>query len=221
MGFFPRGIVTLVFDDGYQEIYDSVVPLLNEYKIPAVFAVPLEGNRVEASENRAVAPWELWMSLSDQGHEIASHGITHTSLPKLSPEALDRELKEPAQALHAATLVYPGGGVNDIVVERAKKYYQAARTVKRGFEALPPEDPWHLKTFDYTRRNFSILKANMRAVQAVIKGAWLIETYHMVSNHDVDMTHSVPLDAFINHLAFLKRLPIQFKTIAQVMREYA
>ncbi|MBI4022100.1 MAG: hypothetical protein HY372_01990, partial [Candidatus Andersenbacteria bacterium] len=142
---------------------------------------------------------------------------THADLTQLAPAQLDDELRRPAAVLRATTLVYPGGAYNAYVKQRARVYYQAARTVSRGFERLPPPDPWQLKTYNFTRRNFTAIKANAAALTAWLANRWLIETYHLVVDGETSHTHSVSLRDFTAHLRFLSRLPIAVQTIDQVL----
>lgn len=199
-----KGVITFVFDDGYQHIFDEVVPLLDRYQLPGVFAIPLN-----------TPNWQQWLALSARGHEIAAHSVTHENLTQLSDQQLADELNQPAQALGATTLVYPGGAYDDRVMKVAAKYYTAARTVQRGFETVPPRERYQLKTFNWTRRNFSLWKANALAMWASLTNTWLIETYHIVSDQPTDETHAVSQAAFARHLAFVSHLPLAVRTIRE------
>lgn len=212
-----RGCVSLVFDDGYTAIYSQVVPLLEHFGLPGVFAVTIDQDNIERSEGLPVTPWQTWLTLGQRGHEIAAHSVTHADLTQLAPKQLDDELRRPSALLNSTTLVYPGGAYNAEVLERARVYYRAARTVSRGFEHLPPKKPWQLKSYNFTGRNFTAIRANAFALNAWLTNRWLIETYHLISDGDLSNPHSVSLRAFTAHLRFLSRLPIAVLTIDQVL----
>ena len=223
MKFLPtRGVITFVFDDGYERVYKNVLPILNKHNMPGVFALPLDGSAVEKSERarenpfQPIRPWQEWLAIQHEGHEIASHSNTHPDLTTLTEHELNSEIAYPAQTLNATTFVYPGGGHNDTVVEATKAHYAAARTVLRGFETLPPKNPWRLKTFNFSRNNFTLLKANMFAVWAYLTNSWLIETYHMIHDDTSEMVHTVKTNDFKKHVAFIARLPIAVKTIKDI-----
>lgn len=212
-----RGAITLVFDDGYRAVYQEVLPLLRRYNVRGVFAVPLrvENNSIEGEE---IASYQEWLSAAARdGHEIAAHGVTHTSFTKLVPNELAQELAEPAATLRTATLVYPGGAHDDRVVTEAKKQYTAGRTVLFGMNSIQPTDPMRLRTINFTKKNFSVARANIRALQALIQNKWLIETYHMVSKQSSQLTHSVPLHDLAAHLDFITSLPIRIATIEEIL----
>ncbi len=215
-----RGVITFVFDDGYEAVFKHVVPLLNERKLPGVFAIPLETDELVKTTGQRFVPWQQWLPLREGGHEIAAHGITHSDLTTLSSEQLQQELQRPAEALGATTLVYPGGAHDERVAKAVQTQYQAARTVQHGFESLSPQHPWQLKTIDYTQRNWSLLKANLRVAWAWLTNSWLIETYHLVyptldgvDSPESTLHHSVPFAEFARHVAFIQKMPIAVKTI--------
>lgn len=201
-----RGAVSLVFDDGYKEIYDLVLPLLKKYNLKAVFAVPVNVSEV---------PLEKWKEVAEkEGHEIAAHGINHTDLTTLSEIELDEELRRNSETLKISTLVYPGGGSNEKVRNAAKKYFSAGRTVLWGFEKIKPKDPYSLKTFNANRKNFRVWKWNLLALWACLTNSWMIETYHRVTS-DPEVFHTVLLKDLEAHFRFLSRLPVKNETIKE------
>ena len=210
-----RGTISLVFDDGYQEVYDTVLPLLARYNIRGVFAVPL---RVDMIAEQPIAPLTKWQQAAKKhGHEIAAHGITHTNMTTLSSSELTDELQKPAKEIPATTLVYPGGARDESVMNAAKKCYTAARSVIRGYETIPPKNAMALRTINFSKRNFSPLKANIHAMRAFLQDVWLIETYHMVSNSVSPLTHSALIDELEAHLDFISSLPVRIVPIQEVM----
>ncbi len=206
----------MVFDDGYEHILKDVVPLLDTYKIPGVFAIPLEGKTIGEQTGFSMAPVSQWQSIASRGHELAAHGATHTAFPKLTAQQLEEELTKSKQILAATTLVYPGGAHNDAVVTAAQKHFRAARSVIRGMEAIPPHDPMRLKTYNFTKRNFSLWRANALALWAYITNSWLIETYHMIADKQ-DSQYAISPEAFAQHIRFVSRLPIHIRTIRDVL----
>ncbi len=212
-----RGVITLVFDDGYQNVFDNAVPLLRANGLHAVFALPLNGSRLQRNRESAIKPWPQWLSLGAEGHELASHSVNHTDLTKISQAELERELREPSQSLGATTLVYPGGAFNTTVVNAARAHYTAGRTVIRGFETIPPRDPMRLQSFNFTIRNFSVWKANVLAAWTFLANSWLIETYHLVDDDGV-LKHRVRTRDLKKHLEFIARLPVSVRTIREVVQ---
>lgn len=214
-----RGALTFVFDDGYAEIYDRVLPLLHELGIRAVFAVPVRSDTVATAEHAPVIQLAQWQQACvADGHELAAHGVDHRPLTSLSPEQLARDLTETKQQTGATTLVYPGGAHDARVRRDAAAVYAAARTTRWGMERLPPLDPYALKTYNATRKNFSLWRWNVRLLLACLRNRWCIETFHRVTA-DPQPFHAVPPDRLARHLRFARRLPIRIVTICDVLHK--
>lgn len=216
-------MVTLCFDDGYQAVFNQVLPLLRRHVMRAVFAIPLNTAALETTEKSPVVPLEDWkLACAADGHELAAHGVTHSALTTLSDAELASELTRAQEATDARTLIYPGGAHDARVTAAARQYYRGARTVLPGFETLPPRAAYRLRSLVATGQNFQVWKWNLRALWAVITNRWLIETFHDVSPTGNRPTaavsrHTIPLPALEAHLKFLKRLPLRIATIREVM----
>jgi len=216
----PRGVVTLVFDDGYQNVYDHILPLLARYGVRAVFAIPVKTEQIAHSEGVPVAPLAAWRGACARGdHELAAHGVTHRAFTTLDDPTLRAELELCREVTGATTVVYPGGAHDDRVMAEAKPLFGAGRTVRRGLETLPPADPLQLHSHVATRRNFRVWLWNLRALWAWIANRWLIETYHAMSlsSEEHPDQHTVPLEAFERHLRFVRKLPVRLATIRETM----
>lgn len=215
-----RGAITFTFDDGYTEVFKTVPALLEKYNFKGVFAVALNHEKIEYTEKRPVTPWQKWIKLRQRGHEIAAHSLNHVNLTKPNAAELEKELKEPQEKLGATTLVYPGGAFSDKISNAAKKYYMAGRTVIHGFEKIPSQNPMQLRSYNWTRNNFSVAKANLLALWAYLTNSWLIETFHMVSDSDTELVHTVKSIDLDKHLHFVAKLPLYVRTIQETVGDY-
>lgn len=214
-----RGFLSLVFDDGYQDVLQYVVPLLQKQKIRATFAVPIETERVAQIHGVPIAPLNVWKeACSRDGHELAAHGVTHRSLTALSDQELTQELQDSQSATGATTLVYPGGAFDERVQREAARLFRVARTTQWGTESLPPRDPYALRTLNATGKNFRAWKFRPRELQSVLMNGWVIETFHRVTPTPKDF-HDVLLDDFAAHLSWLSHLPLRIATIRDVMHD--
>ncbi len=213
-----RGTLTLVFDDGYTEVTERVVPVLRQYGVKAVFAVPVSSETIRKSAGAPVASLADWQHLcAREGHELAAHGVSHAPLTMLSQRKLEADLDAAQKATGATTLVYPGGAQDERVRAATRGVFRAARGVLWGMETLPPKDRYALRTFNATRKNFSVLRWNIRALFAWLLDRWCIETYHRFTN-DPAIFHAVRLEDFERHLRFVTRLPLRIATIRTVLK---
>jgi glycosyltransferase involved in cell wall biosynthesis/peptidoglycan/xylan/chitin deacetylase (PgdA/CDA1 family) len=102
----PPRAVTLTFDDGYRDNYDTAFPVLREYQLPAiVFAVPglVDGSaklpRYDRSPTRMYLSWDELREMADHGFRVGSHSCTHANLTDLPPHAAQREILESKRIL--------------------------------------------------------------------------------------------------------------------------
>ncbi len=72
--------LTLSFDDGYKETYDSTIPCLADYGFRASYNIvtSLVGNTLG---NLTTSSWDNWQNALSEGMEIASHSMTHGRIP--------------------------------------------------------------------------------------------------------------------------------------------
>ena len=95
----PNGRLVLVFDDGYTEDHDEVLPVLRSAAVPACFAV-ISGE-IGSSGNLTTDQLD---ALVAAGSEIAVHGRKHRRLQALE---LDRDVTPGDDRLHVTGNVFP------------------------------------------------------------------------------------------------------------------
>jgi peptidoglycan/xylan/chitin deacetylase (PgdA/CDA1 family) len=143
--------ISLTFDDAYYDFYHYVFPLLREYKVKALLAVPVkyivEDTDVDAATRlhvphddamnegvyRERVPFCTWAELSQMvqsGYvEVASHSYSHSDLTGGSAD-LPREIAESKAILERrlsreiATFVHPFGRVNRKTHRMVQQHYR-------------------------------------------------------------------------------------------------
>jgi peptidoglycan/xylan/chitin deacetylase (PgdA/CDA1 family) len=135
--------VALTFDDGYENFFTLAYPILRDYRFTAtVFVVT---NKIHAQNDREreadsqYLTWEQIEALQQSGITFGSHTYTHSRLPGLPREAIQRELTDSKECLEARLkqeikyLAYPYGASNSEIQEIAMAVgYEAAWGVDRG-----------------------------------------------------------------------------------------
>ena len=148
-----KSLVSLTFDDGREEQYSGFYPILDEYDLKATFYVVTQ--RINW---KGVMGWDELKTLYKDGNEIGSHTHTHPHLTTLSNGELDFEFKRSHDMLrpfNCSTLAYPYGEYDERVVERARKYFIAARGYYNpnmrskglGLNLDPNQERYKLKVF--------------------------------------------------------------------------
>lgn len=98
-----RGLIGLTFDDGYTDVVDNALPVLQRFGFSGTFYV-LTGRLGGANEWDEGTPWPLvdeagirrW---ADAGFEVGSHGSKHVALAGAKPEVLRAEVAESREKL--------------------------------------------------------------------------------------------------------------------------
>jgi len=214
-----KGIVSLVFDDGYKETYENVLPLLAYFSFKGTFAIAVQQEKIAQSEKISTLPCDVWLEIKKEGHEIASHTVSHEDLATLINAKKIFELEASQKKLQANTLVYPGGSFDEETKIISQRLYQAARTMKKGLNDLPPFDWYELKSYPWLRSTL-VLKMNLLSWYAYRKGLWLIESFHLISSREKKYRFCINPLKLRKHLKFLAKYKIPVKTIAEVVKEY-
>jgi peptidoglycan/xylan/chitin deacetylase (PgdA/CDA1 family) len=141
----PRKPVAITFDDGYDDAYTAALPVLQKYHMTATFYV-ITG----FVDRPRYLTWDEVLALDRAGMEIASHTVSHPSLPSLAFEAKSFQLMTSEQTLESRLghpvldFCYPGGQL-DVPTEQAviRTGYLSATTTAFGYAALG-DDPFRL-----------------------------------------------------------------------------
>ena len=139
--------IVCTFDDGYSGVNDYALPIMKKYGFTATVFVctSLIGKDNKWNNKDAVLRQHLNMdelqNLHQHGWEIASHGVYHFNLLKLTDEEMEYELKESYDFLSSKwgmvlTYAYPYGAYNDFIKSCVGKYYKYAFSVTKGGTSL-------------------------------------------------------------------------------------
>lgn len=155
-----KKILTLSFDDGITQD-ERFIEILNKYGIRCTFNINsallgndgyLEINGKKISHKK-IAPEKVRDVY--EGHEIASHTLTHPNLTTLEPEKIIKQVEEDRLALselagyEVTGFAYPCGGINSnrVVADIIKNNtgVKFARTIVHSYNFDLPENKFLLK----------------------------------------------------------------------------
>lgn len=146
----PAKTAVITFDDGFQNFYTEVFPVLEEYEFGAtVFLVTdfcgkyndWKGNPPKLPLSRLLS-WKQIRELKKHGIEFGSHTRTHPDLTRTPAEKLENEIAgskkmiEDALGSEVATFAYPYGKFN----------LSVKRIVENSFDAACSTDLGKIKT---------------------------------------------------------------------------
>jgi hypothetical protein len=124
-----KGLVSLTFDDGWDNQYSNAEPIMKAANMPGTFFLITSTLGTKGYMTLAQAK-----SLQTDGAaEIGSHTVSHVDLTTLTPAKLDSELLNSKNTLEKTfgpitSLAYPYGANNATVQAAAAKYYTSARS---------------------------------------------------------------------------------------------
>lgn len=128
----PDRAVVLTFDDGFADLHDVALPLLDRYQFTATVFVTTGWIRDAAPPVAEPRPgqmlnWQQIRDLADAGLEVGAHSCFHPQLDQLPSSRLQRELRASKEILETglgcvvAGMAYPFGYSNASVRRVARE----------------------------------------------------------------------------------------------------
>ncbi|WP_368648444.1 polysaccharide deacetylase family protein [Castellaniella ginsengisoli] len=150
-------VVGITFDDGYANVLENAVPVLEECGFLATnyFVVRQLGGSNVWDADEGVPPSPLMdaaglRAWAAAGHEVGSHTLNHPDLSRISPELAVNEIRDSREALEqiagapVRAFCYPYGHFNAALAAVAREAgYDSATTTARGLARLD-DDPYAL-----------------------------------------------------------------------------
>jgi peptidoglycan/xylan/chitin deacetylase (PgdA/CDA1 family) len=156
----PEKSFVLTFDDGYVDIYEHALPILEKYGFVATIFVIAEFVK---ENGKNYLSWQKLRELAKNGFTVGSHALTHLSLSKLDSTAITHELQESKKLIEdqlgqtADLLAYPYGHSNDSIRRIARECgYRAAFGTSLGKYSL--FNLWRISVKENENKIFFYLK---------------------------------------------------------------
>lgn len=176
-----QGVVSLVFDDGHNSIYNQGAAKMSQYAMP--------GTLYMETTNTGVGNYVTLAQLTElqnvNGWDISAHGPT--DFTTMDASTLETFIKTTKQWLldngfskGADHLAYPNGNYNQTVLPIVAKYFRTARQSSTGqHETLPVVSPLRIKALhvDYTTGTANVLS---EVTKAITNKDWLILVFHRI-----------------------------------------
>ncbi len=215
---FDRGLVTITFDDGWEENVLTALPVMKEFgfKSNQFYATTfIEHPRVPNAR-------DIFKLFEVEGHEIGSHSVTHPHLTTLTGDELTAELAdskaflEEYLGIRIQYFATPYGAYNTSVNKNIMEHYAAHRTVDRGFNSKDNFDMSRLKCQSILHNTTTAQIAEW-ADKAKQERLWLILLYHKVAD-DPNKYDTSP-DDFREHMMVIREANIPVVTMSEALAE--
>jgi peptidoglycan/xylan/chitin deacetylase (PgdA/CDA1 family) len=184
--FVGQSMVTLSYDDGMTNNYEIVLPLHEQYGVPATFNII--ASRVQ--DTQQVGTYMNAKQILDahrRGIEIASHSYYHDAqLTSKTDQEVHFEMAESKTKLaqivgsEVETIAIPFSAYDDRVRSIAMQHYKGVRVHSNELNDIPPDDRYWLYSAiaPINTTTFDEIKAKID--QAVTLGKWCIIMMHGV-----------------------------------------
>src|SRR5690554_2313073 len=176
---FKKVAITYSFDDNTSNQIPVAIPLLNNYNFKATFNPVI---------NWVGGNWSGWQTAANNGHEIASHTVSHATLSDISVSEQDSEYKNSQSSIRTntgsecVTIAYPNCNIGDRTT--LAKYYIAGRTCDGQTASNNPSDFFTIGSIICgsegamkTAQDF-----NTRISNAVSAKGWCVFLIHGIDN---------------------------------------
>jgi len=157
----PQRAVILTFDDGYEDNYQNVFPILKEMGFMGTFFVLTD---VTDRAEPGYMTWDMLKEMYSEGMDIEVHGREHVEMSGRDHDWLVFHLLGASQTIqanlgyHPRFIAYPSGKYDDLTIQTAhEEGYWAAVTITNGAHHLNTDSfelqrvrihgDWTLNTF--------------------------------------------------------------------------
>ena len=165
----PDKPIILTFDDGYEDNWRVVLPMLEERGMKAVFYMV-----TNSIGQPGYLTWDNLFDMERRGMEIGSHTANHLPLTTLSPEKQREELRLSKLMLEwkgmktIYSFSYPNGSYNaGVVTMLAEEEYLTAVTGEAGLNTLET-NPYLLRRVNIPPPHFGLTEFRLRLMKADI-----------------------------------------------------
>jgi len=216
---FPRGIVTLTFDDGYASAYANGFPIRQRYGLPATDSV-VTGWVDTTPEYMTTEQCSNYLRAGD---ELSSETVNHPFLTRQSPAQVDYQLSASKAWLEqrfgpCPDFTIPYDDYNDSVIAAVKQHYKSARSSDPGYNTRT-----NLYYYDILVKVVYKTTTNAqveRCVRTALNNHyWLVLEYHGVDDSGAsDSVSPADLEA---QMRFIHQSGIACRTTRQAITEVA
>jgi len=214
---FNQGMVSLTFDDGWEDNYTSVLPLLTQYGFKSTQYYATTYIQQQTNEIYKI------QAFAAAGHEIGSHSITHPYLTKMTLAQMDNELSQSKTYLESIVgagkvteFASPYGDYNSQVITEIQKYYRSHRSTDEGYNSKDNFNIYNLRVQNMT--NTTTLAQYQEWIRkAQVDKVWLIIIYHRIGENP-DQFETAPAD-FAAQMQYLNQSGLAVKTVGQALDE--
>ena len=226
---FNRPIVSLTFDNCWENDTYTVLPVLKNYSYHGTFYISTVFINNTVVNNKELTGIQAVKDIAAYGDEVASHSVDHSvALTTANTAELNYQLN--ASKVFLGSLVginnvtdyaTPFGSYNDTVVNAVKLYYNSHRTTDEGYNTKENWDPYRLIVQNMLN-DTNLTEFQSWINYTVADKSWLILVYHCVKPTKAGLTdYDTPQPNFLPEMNVIKKSGITVEPINQALTELA
>lgn len=189
---FQEPLISVTFDDGFESIYKSALPLLQKYGIRSTQYI-IAGNTADPF----YVNWKQVGQMQQAGHEIACHTMTHPDLTTLDGPMVDYQLRQCKAELTSrfgaiSDFATPYGATNPATTAAITQNFDSNRNTNGDpTNGVTNADVNVAGNFDRyniigvtVRKDTTVKELQELVAYAKLTNGWLVLTYHQADQGD-------------------------------------
>ena len=161
----PENAIILTFDDGYEDNYTNMMPMVRAMGMKATMFVPI--NYIGKEH---YVSWQQLKEMQDNGIEIGSHSANHIPLNQVDNLENETKLSKLLMEWNGLKTIYffsyPNGVYTDESVKSLKENdYLAAVTGDAGYNYLGKTDDFKLQRTNMSNYRFGVMGFKWRLLK--------------------------------------------------------
>ena len=238
--FFPRGVVSITFDDSYASVHDLAAPAMREHGfVGTVYNIAEAADtagRLSTAQMRSLQNGDGW-EMAGHAYATDSHNVGYSALTSAQVRNDLGRLRGwlDANAFSSPHFAYPHGAFGRTLdgeeVDRiAAEHFATARSIVFDTaESFIPAMPYRLKALTGLTDGTgvggtpptAVTAAGARLDRCAAAGDWLILCFHAVSAGAPTSSSEIRAGAFGDVLRAVADRGIPVMTVGDVMKHYA
>jgi peptidoglycan/xylan/chitin deacetylase (PgdA/CDA1 family) len=219
----PHGVISIAFDDNYQNQYDYAFPLMQARAIVGTFYVVTNHISDFSRDPSYMSTAEL-QTLQANGNEIGSHSETHYDFITLTDAQIREECGGSKTLLESYNLTvtdfaYPDGLTNDHIDSIVSQYYRSGRTAYvEPYLMDAPTSQFSVSGFSAETADYSALSLLKGMVDEVSStNGWAIIFFHNIKPDAYTEQYTTSTQDFADFLDYIIFKGVETLTVNQVL----
>ena len=233
---FPRGVVSITFDDSFASVYDLARPIMSEHK----YRGTIYNISQAAGTDRYLSVKQMQALQDTWDWEMAGHAYSmdahNAGYDQLTAKDVDKDLRKlrgwmASRGFRSENFAYPhgifGATKDGIPIDRiAKEYFATARSIiSETAESFPPAMPYRLKAVTgVTDDNLGdgdpvsvLTDVGGMLDRCAGNGDWLVLCFHQLATGKLEASTQISQKAFATVVEEIARRDIEVATVGEVL----